>query len=598
MPAKSPNNITDPTLRFTIKANGSKIKDYYPVISINITHELNKISFAEIVLADGTVESGDFPISESNDLIPGSTIEITAGYGSDEEKTIFNGIVVKQAIRIDPDQAFVLVVTCKHKAVAMSYNRQEALFTKKRDSDIISSIVSSYGLSAKVDNTTTENEVVFQKLATDWDFVLSRADYNGFVISLDGQTPTIGKPLLDGTPVLRVAFGESIFSFHAELNGERQPSALQVSSWDIKKQQLCKASAKEPTLNAQGNLTGKALSGKLSQKQLNLTSNTPLLNEDLKSWANGNLLRLRLSALKGKVSFIGNANVKTNTIIDLEGVGDRFNGSAYVSAVHHVLENGTWVTSVKFGMDEKLAHEMNGFSYPDAAGLLPAIKGLQIGIVKKLFDDPDAHFRILITLPSNAESQDGIWARMGNFYATNGAGAGFLPEVGDEVVVGFLENDPRFPIILGSLYSSVKPAANSPADDKNFIKTITTRSKLKISFDDEKKITIIETPGGNSITLSDDAKTIEMKDQNKNTVTLSSSGINLQSDKDIIFNTKGNITLDATGKVNITSKQDVVIEGMNVNHTAKVGFVAKGNATAEISASGQTTVKGGIVMIN
>jgi hypothetical protein len=37
---------------------------------------------------------------------------------------------------------------------------------------------------------------------------------------------------------------------------------------------------------------------------------------------------------------------------------------------------------------------------------------------------------------------------------------------------------------------------------------------------------------------------------------------------------------------------------MNVNHTANVGFSAKGNATAELSASAQTTVKGGIVMIN
>ncbi len=598
MPAKSPNDITDQTLRFTITINGSPMKDYYPVVSINITHEINKMSVAEVVLVDGTVESSDFPISESDDLIPGSTIEISAGYGTDAQQSIFSGIVVKHAIRIDPDKAYNLVVTCKHKAVTMSFNRKEAQFSKKLDSDLISSIASAYGLSATVDATSVTNEAIFQKQATDWDFISARADFNGYVISFDGDNMIIGKPKLDGDAVLRIAFGESIISFNAELNAERQPTALQVSSWDIKNQTLLNASASEPTLNAQGNIAAKALSGKLSQTQLNLTSNTPLLKDDLKSWADSNLLKLRMSAIKGKVSFIGNASAKTNSIIELEGVGDRFNGSAYVSGVTHVLENGTWTSTVKFGLETKFAYEKSGFSYPEVIGQLPAIRGLQIATVKKLFEDPDSHFRILITLPSNAENQDGMWARLANFYATSSAGAGFLPEVGDEVVVGFLESDPRFPIILGSLYSSAKPAVNSPADNNNYIKTITTKSKLKISFDDEKKITKIETPSGNSITLSDDAKSIEIVDQNNNSIKMSSSGINLQSDKDITLKATGNITLDATGKLNLNAKQDVAVAGMNVNNTAQVGFVAKGNATAEISASGQTTVKGGIVMIN
>ncbi|MDP4209273.1 MAG: type VI secretion system tip protein VgrG [Bacteroidota bacterium] len=598
MPVKSPSDITDPTLRFTVKVNGAPIKDYYPVVSINITHEINKISYAEIVLVDGTVETGDFPISESNDFIPGNTVEITAGYGSDAEEPIFNGVVVKQAIRIEADQAFCLAVTCKHKAVTMSFNKKEAQFTNKSDSDIIKSIVGNYNLSATIDATSQTYEVIFQKQATDWDFILSRADFYGFVISFDADKIIIGKPKVDGSAVLRVAFGESILSFNAELNAEKQPTALQASGWNIKNQALLQANASEPTLNTQGNLAAKALSGKLSQSQLNLTSNTPLTQDDLKSWADGSLLKMRLAAIKGKVSFNGNASAKTNSIIQLEGVGDRFNGNAYVSAVTHTIEHGTWLSTVKFGLEAKFTYEKPGFSYAEGVGQLPAIRGLQVATVKKIFDDPEAHFRIQVSLPSSAENQDGMWARMATFYATNGAGTVFFPEVGDEVVVGFLESDPRFPVILGSLYSSAKPAAAKPADNNNYIKSIITKSKLKISFDDEKKILKIETPGGNSITLSDEAKSIEIVDQNSNSLKMTSSGINLQSNKDITLKATGNITLDATGKLNLTAKQDVAVSGMNVNNTAQVGFTAKGNATAEISASGQTTVKGGIVMIN
>jgi hypothetical protein len=37
---------------------------------------------------------------------------------------------------------------------------------------------------------------------------------------------------------------------------------------------------------------------------------------------------------------------------------------------------------------------------------------------------------------------------------------------------------------------------------------------------------------------------------------------------------------------------------LNVQATAQVGLTAKGTASAELSASGQTTVKGAMVMIN
>lgn len=598
MPAKSPLDISDPTLRLTIKANGSPIKDSYPVESVNITHELNRISYAEICLIDGTVESTDFPISDSADLIPGNTIEITAGYGSDAETSIFKGVIVKQAIRINDGEPFALIITCKHKAVTMCYNKMEAQFTSKTDSGIMNVIAGNYGLSATIDATTPVSEAMFQKLATDWDFILARADFNGFVISLDGDAITIGKPKVDGTAVLRIGFGESILSFDAELSAEKQPTSLQVSSWDIKQQSLLVSSAAEPVLNEQGNLSAKTLSGKLNQKELKLTSNTPLTNEDLTVWGNASLLKIRLAALRGMVSFIGNGTVKPNTIIELAGVGDRFNGNAYVTMVNHVLESGTWITKVKFGLDEKFAYENKNFSYPNASGQLPPINGLQTATVKKIFGDPDSQFRILITLPSNAENQDGIWARMANFHATNTAGAGFLPEVGDEVIIGFLENDPRYPVILGSLYSTSKAAAATAADNNNYIKTIITKSQLKMTFDDEKKILKLETPAGNYITFSDDAKSIEIKDQHTNSITMDSNGISIKSFKDIVLDAKGKISLTAVQNVEVEAKMDVKTTGLNINNNASIGFVAKGAATAEISASGQTTVKGAIVMIN
>ena len=165
------------------------------------------------------------------------------------------------------------------------------------------------------------------------------------------------------------------------------------------------------------------------------------------------------------------------------------------------------------------------------------------------------------------------------------------------MVIGYLNNDPSNPVVLGSLYSSqLAPPYELTAD--NVTKAIVTRSDLKIEFDDEKKVITLITPGKNKLILSDDEKSILLQDQNGNKLELNENGILLDSPKDISITAKGKISVEAVGEIGISSKADISVEGLNVNHSANVGFVAKGSASAELSASGQTTVKGAMVMIN
>ena len=79
---------------------------------------------------------------------------------------------------------------------------------------------------------------------------------------------------------------------------------------------------------------------------------------------------------------------------------------------------------------------------------------------------------------------------------------------------------------------------------------------------------------------------------------MGSDGIALDSPKDIKINAKGKISIAAMGSIETRSKADVTVEGLKIDNNAKTSFCAKGSASAELSASGQTTVKGAMVMIN
>jgi len=595
--ADSPTLNSSGVIKLSILSEGSQIDDAIQIISVSVTKAINKIASARIILNDGDMPERDFPVSNSDAFKPGSAIKINAGYGEDEE-TVFEGIVIKHGIKISGDNYSRLVVECRDKAVAMTIGRKNANYIDSKDSDIIATLISNYsGLTSEVQATTTQHKELVQYYCADWDFMLSRAEANGLLVCADDGKLTIKSPQTDATPELKVGYGDDLIEFHADIDARSQLSEVSSASWDPKDQAIVEEKVSPQTLNTQGDLDAATLAKVVDLKSFRLQSPVMMEKTALKDWATGQQVKAGLARIRGRMKFQGSAKAKIGSLIELEGVGNRFNGNVFVSSVSHEISNGNWVTDVEFGMSPNWFAEQRDLVAPPAAGLLPGVEGLQIGVVKKLDQDPNGQHKVQVSVPILQAETEGVWARLASFYASNKFGAFFIPEIGDEVVLGYLNNDPSNPVILGSLYSSkLAPPYELSAD--NFTKAIVTKSELKLEFDDEKKIITIITPGGNKIVISDEDKSILLQDQNDNKVELSDSGIVLDSPKDISITAQGKITIDATDEIAVSSKADVSVEGLNINQTANVGFTAKGSATAELSASGQTTVKGAMVMIN
>ncbi|MCB0697629.1 MAG: Rhs element Vgr protein, partial [Chitinophagaceae bacterium] len=278
-------------------------------------------------------------------------------------------------------------------------------------------------------------------------------------------------------------------------------------------------------------------------------------------------------------------------------VGDRFNGDVYVSGVEHHLTDGMWTTVTELGLPADWPSTGNeDISAPQAAGLLPAIQGIHNAVVLQIAQDPDNDYRILVKIPLISDT--GIWARLSNFSATSGAGSFFYPEVGDEVLVGFMNNDPRYPVIMGSVYSQKNKPPYTP-DDKNTKKGFITKAGLKLEFDDENKITTVTTPANNSFVLNDKDKTVTVSDMNGNKLVMSASDISISSPKNI--NISANQQVNIKGNMGVTLQAtagDVKISGMNVKTHADMEASIEGSATASLTGGAQATIKGAMVMIN
>jgi Rhs element Vgr protein len=589
----------DGIVSFDIFINGSKIKDVVEILEISVQMEVNRICSASILLVDGGaigLANEPFENSEGKDFIPGNEIKIALGY-NDKKETVFEGIIVSQGLSVKNGNS-QLLVTCKDKTVKMTKGRFNALFTDQTDSDALNKIAGNYGLQKEIESTG-QTSTLMQYNCSDWDFVVIRAETNNMIVLTDKNKLIVKKVDFNASPKFEINASHYIIDVDLNLDSENIPESFELTSWDIKEQKEIKESVSLTDGPSQGNISAKKLSGSGVNGKSNHYSSVPLTSGELKLWGETLAGKAALSKIQGKITIPGTSGILAGDLISLAGFSARFNGNAFVSKVSHFLEAGEWLTTLNIGMFPQWHASLPDVEENFASGLIPAVNGVQIAKVKKIHEDKDGNYRVLVTLPSftGTGQDDGIWARLAFPYASSEAGFFFFPEINDEVLLTFINNDPRFPVITGALYSSKNKPKETP-DEKNQFKAIYTKSGIKIRFDDEDKILVIETPGGNSFTLDDENKNIKLEDLNKNSLLMDDKGITLDSPGDINLKSKGNVNIEATSNISLKATSDLKGEGLNIDMSAKTGFTAKGNASAEISASGQTTVKGAMVMIN
>ncbi|BFM43842.1 VgrG-related protein [Flavobacterium sp. CFS9] len=564
---------------YKILIEGEELSKTYQVKSIVVQNEVNRIPMAQIVLTDGEASERDFKLSNEDLLIPGKKIEINAGYHNDEE-AIYKGVIIKHSIKIKSG-ASLLIIECKDEAVKLTIGRKSKYFYDVKDSDAFEEIIGTYGLEKDVEATNFSHKELVQYNTSDWDFIVSRAQANGKLCFVENGKITISKPDLSSAAIETITFGATLLDFDAEIDARNQFAKVSSYSWDYTNQELVEIEASDPGVSLNGNLSASDLSETIELENLELRHGGTITKTELQDWADAKLLFQQLSKVRGRVKFQGIPAVKPNTIITLEGVGDRFNGSAYVTGVFHELTEGNWTIDAQFGLNPEWFSETYDIHTPTGSGIIPAIKGLHAGIVTQLEGDPNGEDRILVKIPIINNEEQGIWCRVASPDAGENRGIFFRPEIEDEVIIGFVSEDPNNAIVLGMLHSSGKPAPITALDD-NHQKGIVTRSEMKVLFDDDKKSIGIETPAGKKITLDEDQGVIVIEDENSNVITIDSNGIKMES--------AGNIEIVASG--------DVKIEGTNVSLKAKAQFKAEGSAGAEMSSSAVAIVKGSIVQIN
>ncbi len=198
------------------------------------------------------------------------------------------------------------------------------------------------------------------------------------------------------------------------------------------------------------------------------------------------------------------------------------------------------------------------------------VKGVAIALVTQN-RDPDGLCRVKVRYPWHHQPRESYWARLAMPMAGKDRGVVLIPEVGDEVLVAFEREDPRFPYVIGALWNGVDQPPEKNSDGRNDKRLIKTRKGHRLLFDDNAtrgsvELMLNDGRTGKKIVLDDDG--IRIDDGAGNKITIDSRG--------------GAISLEATTRLTLKAPM----------------LTIESSAALELKASGALTLRGALVNIN
>jgi Rhs element Vgr protein len=553
------------------------------VLLIDVHEEIGKLARATVLVQNWTDDTNEVKYSDGDTFKPGLPIEIQLGYDSDLT-TVFQGVIVSLGADFLPNRQPVLRVDARCKGSLLAGGRRSRVLEESSDGDAVSAIAGDYGLSADAD-AGAQNPFVVQDDVSDWDFLRGRAELLGLAFYVRGDSVVFHAPQVSGQPAATLTYGETLLELRVEQDLNGLSDKVTASSWDPEGAEAAssESSATDATVPSDARpALGAALSDAgWAKRDTRIAHPGALATDELDAVAKGEVNRQALAHLSGRGRCHGVPALRIDQLVDFKKLGNRFGGKHYLTAVRHTLDTKSYVTEFQTGAPPRLG--------PQYDCLAPRVAGSPaIGVVDDI-DDPNAWGRVRVSLPWLDGEISSVWARLALPAAGAQRGFFFIPEVGDEVVVGFLGADPRFPVVLGSLWNGSQAPPETLDAQTNAIRAIVSRAGHKLTFDDSDDAPKVQvtTSAGQTATLDDSSgsEKIELVDKTGNKLTMDSKGITLEAASG------ADISLKASGG-------KVSIDALTLEGKASASAKLESSATFDLKAAATLGLKGALVNIN
>ncbi|MGX5088827.1 phage baseplate assembly protein V [Enterobacter sp. UPMP2052] len=501
---------------------------------LRVQQLINEIPLAQLELRIPTDNHGAAENTvqrEVSRFSPGARVVIAL-----DNSPLFDGYLVQKKMHLKGKEWSVRL-EARHALQKLTFLPHSRVFRQQDDSTVLKGLLQSAGVKLTQKATaqlSSRHDQLIQFRLSDWQFIRSRLlSTNCWLLPDAASDAVVISPLTDAATASRRLARDSndytLYEINLNFDNRFTPDSLSLQGWDIAAQKLTPAQksaagAFRPWKPAEGQ-DFRASAG----RQDYALAFSMLPEAPLQSLSDSWLNYQQMTGVQGHIVLAGTRDFAAGESITLSGFGAGLDGTAILSGVSQLFdtENG-WRSELVMGLPTSILEPA------------PPVRSLHTGTVAEFTADPLHLDRIALHLPALNLPDSLIFARLSKPWASHASGFCFYPEPGDEVVVGFIDSDPRYPIILGAMHNP-KNIAPFPPDEKN------NRKGLIVSQADQTQALMIDT----------EEKTLKLM-AGDNTLTLTGEG-------DIALHTPNALQLQADGNLSVNSKEQVEITSAKIN---------------------------------
>jgi uncharacterized protein involved in type VI secretion and phage assembly len=529
----------------------------------------------------------------------GGRVEIsaTSATGDDDAGTLILGEITGLEQDTDSTGTWTVVrgYDLSHR---LCRGRRTRTFLDATDGDIVRRVAGDSGLElGDIDDDGAVHPHVGQVNLTDWEFLRSRANERGREVAVvhgqltwhapvshDTAPGALDDPQAPPRP-LQLSLGTNLLRLSPRVTAAEQVSEVLVRGWDPETKKPVRGSAKTATVGASSGAHPGELADRFSAAPF-LVADRPVRDEQ-EADAIAASVAEQIAGAHAEMTGValGDPKLLPGAAVSVSGASWPHDGDYVLSGTRHRYdETGYHTEFTVSGRQErsllglasmgatKHAHRGSGRPWP----------GLVIGQVTDIAD-PDQRFRVKVAFPWLSDDYESWWARVAQPGAGDGRGLAWLPEVGDEVLVGFVHGDVRDPYVLGGLYNGTDHAMlNDQLVDSSagqvLRRVLGSRTGHQLVFSDDDQASQIKLATG------DGSATITLDSSNTKIVIDGSGQVTIHAGGPLKLNSDGDLELNATGDLKLTSS------GGEVKISASTG--------ASIDGGPQVAVTGSIIKLN
>ncbi|SCD47368.1 VgrG-related protein [Streptomyces sp. DvalAA-19] len=381
--------------------------------------------------------------------------------GSTAPVPLLEGVVTALEVELDETGTFT-VVRGFDESHRLFRGRRVASYQNMTLADICGQVAQRAGLKpGPVDIAGPVLEHIAQPNVTDWEFVRGLAEEAGAQVYVrDGQLHITRPSEAGGAPdasaraerdPLVLELGANLLRCRAGVSAAEQVSEVEVRGWDVQaKQPLVGRAPAGASSTLELGVTAAEVSAPFGEARFVVTDAAYGAQAQVDQAAKALAERIAGSFAELEAVIRGNPEVRAGSAVALNAVGAPFEGRYTVTTSRHVFDAvrgyETWITVS--GQQERSLYGLTDSGPADGGS---RCAGLVSGTVTDT-QDPEGSGRVKVRFPWLSDEYASDWARTAQSGGTGG-GEAFIPEVGDEVLVGFEHGHLDRPYVLAGLYN-------------------------------------------------------------------------------------------------------------------------------------------------